>query len=255
MAEKQEQQEQTNYNPALLGEESKRKITEAVIETTTSVMNPIEHEQLRKLAKEYYAAGALPESYKSPEQVFLAMQFGRTMGMTPHESIVNGYFVSGSYNVYGKAIPAALRRHGWIWKFVNETEAQCGIKLENSETGETIEDLFTYQDAVDSGYTQKYGKESFAWKKGANRKRKLRYGVLSLVLHTYLPDVLGAVSGIAEYSEDYIEGQSETAEDRVEANRQRMEAAEARRKEMADNGFEPQVVEPTEEEATADAQE
>lgn len=198
-----------------LTDADKRQITKAVYTQETGIMNPIEYEQMRKISNDFWQAGALPASYANPEQVFMAMQMGRQMGMSPHEAIMNGYYVDGRYNVYGKAIPAALRRHGFRWRFTNETNEEVTIKIwPANDPDDIIEDTFTFQEAVDSGFTvSNYGKEKFGWKQGSNRKRKLRYAVMSQIVHTYFPEVLGPAAGIAEYSEDYTEGQTIQAEE------------------------------------------
>lgn len=205
---------------SVLTDKDKRAINLKVLNTETDVMNPIEYEQMRKIANDMHAAGSLPSSYSNPQQVFMAIQLGRQMGFAPHEAVLNGYYVDGRYNIWGKAVPSALRRHGWRWKFEHPTSDTVTIKMINTKTGEEIEDEYSYEDAKLSGFTtDRSGREKFGWKQGANRKRKLRYGILSQVLHTYLPDVLGGVVGIAEYSEDYIEGEevSSVADDNKKA--------------------------------------
>jgi hypothetical protein len=230
---------------ALIDDQAKKELATAVVSQTTSVLNPVEHEQLRKLSKEYFLSNAYPESYKNPEQIMMAMIMGRSMGMTPHESVVNGYFVRGMYNVFGKALPASLRRHGWTWHFKDETAEQCSVVLRNTRTEEVIEDTFLYEDAVSSGFTKDSGgREKFGWKAGANRKRKLRYGVLSQVVHTYIPDVLGAVVGIAEYSEDYGDAQQNHDTDKNVRRQAQMERAAQQRASMNDGA--PQVIDPIE---------
>jgi len=227
----------------LVDDKTRQKLAKAVMETDTSVLKPVEYAQLRKLATDYHAAKALPKSYEKPEQILLAMQFGRTMGMSPYEAVINGYFVNGSYNVWGKAVPAALRRHGWTWRFENEVDDSCTVIMFNPRLNETIEDTFTYQDAIDSGFTKdNYGKDKVGWRKGANRKRKLRYGVLSQVLHTYVPEVLGAVGGIAEYSEDYADAEVNHAQDKTVTMRANIEAADAEFLSDQQDDFHPEPV-------------
>jgi hypothetical protein len=236
--------ENTNSTPeqkqpvSILTDDDKRQINLAVRTQTTSVMNPVEYEQLRIIAKDMHESGAFPESYKNVNQILMAMQMGRSMGLSPHEAISNGYFIRGVYNVYGKAVPGALRRHGWQLQFKDETQETCTAVLTNTITKEVIEDTYNYAEAVASGYTKdNYGKEKVGWKLGMNRKRKLRYGVLSLIIHTYLPDVFGAVGGIVEFSEDYPTPEND------EKRRARIAAAAKQREAM--NG-EPQVVDPIE---------
>lgn len=195
-------------NPSALTAKDKRDINKAVQTTDTSVMNPIEYNQMKVIARDMWEARALPGSYDNMNQVFMAIQLGKQMGFAPHEAITNGYYVDGKYQVYGKAIPSALRRHGWRWQFSGDGQKEVNAKLTNVDTGEVIEDTYTFEEAKLSGFTvDRHGRLKFGWKEGANRKRKLRYGVLSQIVHTYLPDVLGAAGGIAEYTEDYLEGE------------------------------------------------
>lgn len=198
---------------SILTKDDKRKVTMAVKETTTGVMNPIEYEQARVMANDLISAGALPSTVKNKEQAMIMIVTGREMRMAPMEAIHDLYFVDGKLNIYGKATPAAIRRAGWrITKYDESKEDECTATVENPATGETITDTFTFADAELSGFTKSSnGSLKFGWRKGANRKRKLRYGVLSQIIHTYIPEVLSGVAGIGEYSEDYMEGQDAVA--------------------------------------------
>lgn len=196
---------------SVLTNADKRDLNLAVLTENTSVMNPIEYEQMKKMANEFWQSGALNDSFSNPQQVIMALAAGREMGMSFTESINGLYFVKGKLNIYGKATPAALRRHGWRIKFTDETPESCTAIVTNVNTGEEIEDTFTFEEAKQSGFvTDNYGKVKIGWREGANRKRKLRYGVLSQIIHTYLPEVIGAAAGIAEYSRDYIEAEETT---------------------------------------------
>lgn len=191
-----------------LTEEDKREHSLAVLTSNTSVMNPVEYSQMKKMADEFWQSGALNDSFQNVQQVIMALSAGREMGMGFIESINGLYFVKGKLNIYGKAIPSALRRHGWRIKY-EETKDSCTATVTNVNTGEEITDTFTFEEARQSGFVNDgYGKVKLGWREGSNRKRKLRYGVLSLIIHTYLPEVIGAASGIAEYSKDYVEAES-----------------------------------------------
>lgn len=193
---------------SVLTDKDKRELNLAVLTENTSVMNPIEYEQMKKMANEFWQSGALNDSFSNPQQVIMALAAGREMGMGFTESINGLYFVKGKLNIYGKATPAALRRSGWRIQFTDETPESCTATVTNVNTSEEITDTFTFQNAKDSGFvTDSYGKVKIGWREGANRKRKLRYGVLSQIIHTYLPEVIGAAAGIAEYSRDYIEAE------------------------------------------------
>lgn len=206
---------QDKLKKSALTDKDKRELTMAVKSTTTDIMDPIRYEQLRILARDMFASQQVPSTYITEAQVFSAMQIGLELGFGPREAVLNGYFVGGRYEIWGKAVGALLRRNGWRWRFTDEDEGQVTAILDHYEPGakesdETIEDSYTYEEAELSGFTthtNKYTKQqedSTGWKPGANRKRKLRYGVLALVLHTYIPNVMGSATGVAEYSEGYL---------------------------------------------------
>jgi len=93
-------------------EDDKRDFALSVMKDKTSVLDPVEHAQIKKIVKEYWQSGALNDSFKNEQQVLMAIMAGREMGMSFMESINGLYFVGGKVNIYGKATPSALRRHG-----------------------------------------------------------------------------------------------------------------------------------------------
>lgn len=211
--------------PSVLTDEDKRNITLSVKTEKTSVMDPVEYEQTRLLANDLIRSGALPSTVKNKEQLMMVILAGREMGMTPFEAIHDLYFVNGQLNVYGKATPSALRRAGWRIEKFEETENSCTATVYNPKTEERISDTFTFEDAELSGFTKdNKGFLKFGWKQGANRKRKLRYGVLSQIIHTYIPEVLGACAGVGDYSQDYLD---------AEDNADRQKQAEGKAKRLA----------------------
>jgi len=169
----------------------------------TDVMDPTAYQQIKLIAKDFLASDALPTSLKNENQVLVAIQAGMEMGMRPYESVKSLYFVNGQLNIWGSALVRRLREHGWRIKYSNETDD--GVTATVSKGDEEYIETYTYQEAEASGYTKdSYGKDKVGWKKGTNRRLKLRYGVLSLIIKTYLPDVLGSASNIVEVEEDYI---------------------------------------------------
>lgn len=200
--------EPATKNQSVLTDEDKRQLTMAVKQTATSVMDPIEYQQTRILAKDLIESGALPKTVRNQEQAIVMITAGREMGMAPFEAIHDLYFVEGQLNIYGKATPTALRRAGWRIEKYEETEDSCTATVFNPKTSERITDTYTFEDAELSGFTKdRNGFLKFGWKKGANRKRKLRYGALSQIIHTYIPEVLGSCAGVGDYTEDYMEAQ------------------------------------------------
>lgn len=205
---------------SVLTDEDKRELNLAVLTEKTDVMNPVAYAQMKKMAGEFWQSGALNDSFDNVEQVIMALSAGREMGMGFTESINGLYFVKGKLNIYGKATPSALRRHGWRIKYKDETSESCTAVVTNVKTGEEIEDTFTFEEAKQSGFVNDNSNRiKIGWREGANRRRKLRYGALSLIIHTYLPDVIGGAAGIAEYSQDYIESSSSTAAAKVDSEK------------------------------------
>lgn len=206
----------------VLTDDDKRQLTMAVKQTATNVMNPVEYEQIRILANDLIKSGALPSTIRNTEQAMMMISAGREMGMTPFEAIHDLYFVNGKLNIYGKATPTALRRAGWRIESYDETQDSCTATVYNPKTGERISDTFTFEDAKQSGFTtDTSGHLKFGWKLGANRKRKLRYGVLSQIIHTYIPEVLGSCTGIGDYSEEYMDAQNNVEAQDNEAGKAR----------------------------------
>lgn len=192
----------------VLTDEDRRQITMAVRTEKTGVMDPVEYAQMKQIAADMIASKSLPQTFTNAAQVQMALMAGREMGMTTMEALNDLYFVGGKLQIYGKATPAALRRAGWRIRKFDETDDSCTATVYNPRTDEEITDTFTMRDAELSGFTKdSRGNLKLGWKPGANRKRKLRYAVLSQIIHTYLPEVLGSVAGIGDYSEDYMDAQ------------------------------------------------
>lgn len=192
----------------ILTDEDQREIVKAIKTEKTDVMDPVAYAQMKQIAADMVASKSLPSTFTNAAQVNMALMAGREMGMTTMESLNDLYFVGGKLQIYGKATPAALRRAGWRIKKFEETEDSCTATVWNAKTDEEITDTFTFKDAELSGFTKdSRGQLKLGWRAGANRKRKLRYAVLSQIIHTYIPEVLGSVAGIGDYSEDYMDAQ------------------------------------------------
>ena len=186
---------------------------------------------------------SLPNTFTNVAQVQMALMAGHEMGMTTMESLNDLYFVGGKLQIYGKATPAALRRAGWRIRKFEETKDSCTATVFNPKTNEEITDTFTFEDAELSGFVKdKYGNIKIGWKEGANRKRKLRYAALSQIIHTYLPEVLGSVSGIGDYSEDYMDAEQLNSQFR-QAQEQEKRAEKLKRLQHLDDPTEAEVVE------------
>lgn len=182
-------------------EPSKQAITIRDTEAT-SFLDPNLYTQMKALANDFIKSKSIPSVWQSSEQVLVGLQTGVEMGMKPMEAMNSLYPVNGSINVWGKATTRRLKEHGWTIQYSDESQETCTVTVTKGD--ESYTETFTYAEAEASGYTKdSRGQIKIGWKPGMNRRKKLRYGVLSLIIATYIPEVLGSAMGIVEVSEDY----------------------------------------------------
>lgn len=168
----------------------------------TSFLDPNLYVQMKALANDFIKSKAIPSVWQSAEQVLVGLQTGVEMGMKPMEAMNSLYPVNGAINVWGKATTRRLKEHGWKIQYTDESPESCTAIIKKDD--ETYMETFDFKDAEASGYTKdSNGRLKIGWREGMNRRKKLRYGVLSLIISTYIPEVLGSAMGIVEVSEDY----------------------------------------------------
>lgn len=175
----------------------------SVLDTKASaLLDPNLYIQMKTLANDFIESKAIPTVWATPAQVLVGLQTGLEMGMSPMEAMNSLYPVNGAINVWGKATTRRLKAHGWRIVYSNEDESKCTATVTKGD--ETYTETFLFKDAESSGYTKdNNGRIKIGWREGMNRKKKLRYGVLSLIISTYVPEVLGSAMGIVEVSDDY----------------------------------------------------
>lgn len=176
-------------------------VYEQAMAVQTQFMNPNVWTQIRAMGKVFFESKAIPSSIQNEAQLVMVLQAGFEAGMTPIESLHSLYIVNGSINVWGKAVTKRLRDHGWKIVYSNESDTACTATVSKGE--ESYTETYEYVMAEKSGYTKtNAGGEKIGWKLGINRKLKLRYGVLSLIIKSYIPEVLGNFNDIKEVAED-----------------------------------------------------
>lgn len=188
----------------------------------TSVLNPQVYIQMKALARDFIASKAIPKCWESESQVLVGIQTGYEMGMKPMESVNSLYVINGAVNIWGKATTRRLREHGYTIQYKDETTDSCTAVVKKGK--EVYKETYTFSEAKESGYVYQKNKYTgneelkIGWKPGINRRLKLRYGVLALIIKTYIPEVLGSATGIVEVDEDFKEPkqiESTRAEDKV----------------------------------------
>lgn len=165
----------------------------------TEFLNPIVWGQMKAMASSFVKSGALPKS-ENDFTVLMKIQAGYEMGMKPLEAVKSFYFVNGTMNIFGSATMRRLREHGWKISYKDEPN-KCTVTVAKGD--ETYTETLTFEEAEKSGWTRGTQGLKPGWFEGVNRRLKLRYGAVSILLKTYLPEVLGSATDIAEVAMDY----------------------------------------------------
>lgn len=188
----------------------------AVATQKSKFFDPIIYSQLKIVAEDFIKGGAISADAATPQQMIIKLQAGFELGLSPIEALNSLYIVGGRVNFWGAAMVKRLRMHGWRIQFKDETQESCTAVV--SKGDETYEETLTFQDAQKSGYTTGKSGLKFGWKEGSSRRLKLRYGALTNLIKTYIPEVLGTASGIQEYDGDLeIQTLEEQQKEKVEA--------------------------------------
>lgn len=169
------------------------------ITEVTEFLNPTIWGQMKAMSQAFVKSGALPKS-ENDFTILMKIQAGYEMGMKPLEAVKSFYFVNGTMNIFGSATMRRIREHGWRISYKDEPN-KCTVTV--SKGDESYTDSLTFEEAEKSGWTKsQYGLKP-AWVDGVNRRLKLRYGATSILIKTYIPEVLGSATDIAEVAMDY----------------------------------------------------
>lgn len=171
---------------------------------TNAYFSPVVWKQMKEMATTFIESRALPQNIANAQQAIMIMQSGYEMGLKPIESLKSLYIVNGQINIWGAALMRRLREHGWRIEYKNSIERGGSVTAIARKDKERYEDTASFDAAEKSGYTKsRDGSLKVGWKEGINRQLKLRYLAVSMLIKTYIPEVMGSVSDIQEVAEDY----------------------------------------------------
>ncbi len=155
-------------------------------------------DEMYRFAQCVAKSGIAPESFRTPEQVIIAIQSGAELGMTPMRSLNSFYVIKGKASLYGDT-PLALVRESELMEWIAETfegedadlQAVCRVKRKGDP--EPTERRFGVQDAIQGGLWGKAG----TWKQYP--KRMLQMRARSWALRDVFPDCFGGTTIAEEY--------------------------------------------------------
>ena len=136
-------------------------------------------------------SGLIPSGLNSPEKVFVALQWGHELGLSPMVAVNNVAVINGKPTLSADIMSAVVKRspeYGGIkWIEMSDTKAECEITrvLPNGEK-EVQRSCFTIDDAVKAGLA---GRD--VWKKYP--RRMLKHRCLSYGLKDVFPDLLAGL--------------------------------------------------------------
>ena len=146
-------------------------------------------------------AGLAPRGLEKPEQVFIALQMGMEVGLSPMQSLQNIAVINGKPSIYGDGALALVYATGLVTDFEEKIEhegddrvAYCSVERAGVKTA--CVRSFSVADAKDAGLWGKTG----PWKQYSERMLQMR--ARGFALRDSFPDALhGLIT--AEEAQDY----------------------------------------------------
>ena len=158
---------------------------------TSASLMPQTQEAKFQMACTLAKSGLIPQGLNTPEKVFVALQWGHELGLSPMVAVNNVAVINGKPTLSADIMAAVVKRspeYGGIkWLEMSDKKAECEITriLPNGEK-EVQKSCFTIQDAQNAGLA---GRD--VWRKYP--KRMLKHRCLSYGLKDMFPDLLAGL--------------------------------------------------------------
>jgi len=179
-------------------------ITKRTIETGNRGLALRTIEDIYRFAKCVVASGLAPSSYKTPEQIIIAVQTGAEMGMPPMRSLQSFCVVNGAARMFGDA-PLARVRESKLLEYIKENIEGEGDEMvaicETKRKGDPEAKItrFSVADAKVAGLWEKRGRNGQDTPWITYPKRMLTFRARSLNLRDNFPDALAGATIAEEY--------------------------------------------------------
>lgn len=154
------------------------------------------------MAETLAKSGLMPPALNTKEKVFIALQWGRELGLQPMAAVTNIAVINGKPSLSVDIMHAIIRRNpeyaGLEWVKTSGTEAEAVVKRKCGATTESFQGYFNLEMAKRAGLS--CGDPKSAWSKYPERMLKKR--ALSFALRDAFSDVVaGVYDPAAGYSE------------------------------------------------------
>lgn len=171
-----------------------------------------------KMAEVMAKSGLLPKALDTKEKVFIALQWGVELGLTPMAAATNIAVINGKPTLSADIMHAIVRNNpeyaGAEWKKQDEQAAEVLVKRKNANMTETFRGYYDIEMAKRANLLSKEN-----WR--AYPARMLKHRALSFALRDAFPDVLAGL-----YSPDELSGDNQPAQNQKQGNYQSYEMAE-----------------------------
>jgi len=150
------------------------------------------------LADTLAKSGLVPSALKTKEQVFVSLQWGHELGLSPMVAVNNIAVINGKPTLGADIQYALVRAHseyaGIKWIKCDDKAAECEVSRNNGKFTEVFRGYFDMKMAESAGLSNKDN-----WKKYP--QRMLKHRAQSFALRDAFPDVLAGVYTPEEMTE------------------------------------------------------
>jgi hypothetical protein len=153
-----------------------------------------------RLAKIMASSGLMPKAINTPEAVFVAMQMGAEIGLSPMASVQNIAVINGKPGIYGDAALAVVRACGLLEEFKEWSEGErktpgwtfhCQVKRKGFEA---IKGSYSWAEACEAGFDRV--EPVSPWKKWTNRM--MQFKARNFVMRDQFADILKGIRTVEE---------------------------------------------------------
>jgi hypothetical protein len=139
------------------------------------------------VCNQFLKSGSLPQSYKTPQSVLIAVQAGRELGMKPMESINGMMIINGQVKLWGTALTGRVTNLGYKIKWGECTAEKASVSIVDPEGEETGVETYTIEEAKGANLLGKTN-----WK--GHAKTMLRWRALGNAVKFNFPHLLQGYS-------------------------------------------------------------